>query len=249
MKLSEEEKAARRAAFQALSRSKKLEHIWLYYKAPILLGLIALLILGSVVKRELTKKEPLLCLGLVNVAVGEDLEQALDAGFVRFVGGDGRKQEVQLLEGLYLSQNAATEDHQYAYASRMKLMGAVNAGLLDIVLMNRESYDLLSRGGYLLPLTPELTGGEGPYRQFEALLVANEVILSDNSVAYELREAEEREIVTETAVNAIDVTEAALFQDAGFPAAVYFGLIANTRHVDTALSYASYLLGGAADCG
>ena len=242
MKLSEEEKAARRAAFQALSRPKKLEHIWLYYRAPILLGLAALLVLGSFVKRELTKKEPLVCLGYINVAVGEDLEQALDAGFVRFVGGDERKQEVEQLKGLYLSQDAATEDHQYAYASRMKLMGAVNAGLLDLVLMNRESYDLLSRGGYLLPLTPELfESAEGLYPRLEGLLVSGDVVLSDNSIEYELREAEEREIVTATAVNALDVTGTPLFRSAGFSAPVYLGVIANTKRPAAAVSYIAYL--------
>ena len=248
MKLSEEEKAARRAAFQAMSLSGRLEYIWLYYKAPILLGLAALLVLGSFVKRELTKKEPLLCLGFINVAVGEDLEQALDAGFVRFAGGNEGKQEVEQLEGLYLSQNAATEDHQYAYASRMKLMGAVNAGLLDLVLMNRESYDLLSQGGYLLPLSPELfDGSDELYPRIEGRLLSNDVILSDNSVAYELRETEELKIVTETAVNAIDVTGTALFQDAGFSAPVYLGVIANTKRLDAVLSYIAYLSGSA--CG
>ena len=45
MKLSPQEKAARRAAFLAMSPAKKREHIWEYYKWPILLGLLALLIL------------------------------------------------------------------------------------------------------------------------------------------------------------------------------------------------------------
>ena len=39
----------------------------------------------------------------------------------------------------------------------MKLMGSVNAGRLDLVLMNREAYDMLSKSGYLLELAPLLS--------------------------------------------------------------------------------------------
>ena len=40
--------------------------------------------------------------------------------------------------------------------TRMKLLGAVNAARLDLVLTNREGWDLLSRSGYLLELGPLL---------------------------------------------------------------------------------------------
>ena len=58
MKLSPQEKEAQRKVFRAMSPEKKAEHIYTYYKWPILLALIALLILGSTVYRQLTKKEP-----------------------------------------------------------------------------------------------------------------------------------------------------------------------------------------------
>ena len=52
MKLSPQEKAAHRAAFQVMSPGKKLEHIFTYYKAPILLTLLLLFVLGSRKKRS-----------------------------------------------------------------------------------------------------------------------------------------------------------------------------------------------------
>ena len=60
-----------------MSLQKKLEHIYFYYKWPILLGLIAVLILGSTLRRQLSKKEPVLYLALANVAVGEDMETSV----------------------------------------------------------------------------------------------------------------------------------------------------------------------------
>ena len=149
MKLPEQEKAAQKAAFRAMSPAKKLDHLYTYYKWPILLVLAALIVLGSVLSRELTRKEPVLYLALVNVSVGPDTEEALTDGFLSAIQADARRREVYLYRDLYLSDDADVLNHEYAYASRMKLMGAVQAQKLDLVLMNREGYDLLSRQGYL----------------------------------------------------------------------------------------------------
>ena len=145
MKLSKQEKAAHRAAFRNMSLKEKLDHVYTYYKGPILLGLIVLLILGSVLQRQLTEKEAVLQLAFANVTVGEDLEKDLTDGFLLFDDSDRKKQEVYLYRDLYLSDEADELNHEYAYASKMKLMGAVSAVKLDLVLMNREAWDLLSR--------------------------------------------------------------------------------------------------------
>lgn len=246
MKLSKQEKAARRAAFQAMSRKKQLEHVYTYYKVPILLGLIALAVLGSIVQRQLTKKEPVLYLAFANVAVGEDLEGELTDGFLRFAAADENKREVYLYRGLYLSDNAAEVDHEYAYASRMKLMGAVSAGKLDLVLMNREACDLLSRSGYLLELSPILfTDHPELYERLGPCLRVNEVVLSDNSVAYQLGEAERREVETKSVQNAVEVTGLPVFDSAGFPDAVCLGVIANSARLDVCLQYLAYLASAA----
>ena len=242
MKLPEKEKAAQKAAFRAMRPEKKLEHIWTYYKWPILLAAILLLILGSAVHRQLTKKEPVLCLALANVAVGEDLENKLTDGFLRFLGADAKKQEVYLYRDLYLSDNADTLNHEYAYASRMKLMGAVSAGKLDLVLMNREAYDLLSRSGYLLELSPALfTENAALYAQVLPILSSNEVVLSDNNIEYQLGEAETHEVETETVRNALDVSSLPVFARAGFPDTVYIGVIANSGRLADCIAYISFI--------
>ena len=242
MKLSKQEKAARRAAFQAMTPAKKAEHIFTYYKWPILLGLLALIVLGSVLHRQLTKKEPVLYLAFANVAVGEDLESGLTDGFLRFLGADAKKQEVYLYSDLYLSDNADTLNHEYAYASRMKLMGAVSAGKLDLVLMNREAYDFLSRSGYLLELSPSFFADDASlYAQVLPILSSNEVVLSDNSIEYQLGEAETHQVETETVQNALDVSTLPLFARAGFPDAVYIGVIANSERLADCIEFISYV--------
>ena len=108
MKLSEQEKAARKAAFRTMPTAKKLDHIFTYYKWPILLALIAVFILGSVLQRKLTQKEPVLYLALVNVSVGSEVENKLSTDFISFTGSDQKRQEVYLYRDLL---RLADEDH------------------------------------------------------------------------------------------------------------------------------------------
>lgn len=235
MKRSPEEIAALRESFRKMDMAHKAEYIYMYYKWFILLGIVVLVILGNTLHRQLTKKDVTLYLGLANVSVGTELEQTITTDFVQWLGQNPKKHEVLAYKGLYLSSNAATEDHQYAYASKMKVMAAVNAKKLDVVLMNREAYDLLSQSGYLLPLA-ELPENLMPYR------MENEVILESNAVDVQLNNAEDYRVVTQMAANGLNVSEFPIFRDAGFDGAVYIGFLANVPHYDTAVSYLEYLL-------
>ncbi len=237
MKLSEREKAAHRAAFRSLSPAKKLDHIFTYYKWPILLTLLALLVLGSAVHRQLTKKEPVLYLGLANVSVGSEMESRLTDGFLRAGGGDPARQQVYLYRDLYLSENAAMENHEYAFASRTVLNGATETRKLDLLLLNREAYDLLSHGGYLLDLAPLL----GEDAALAPRLTTNTVVLEDNAIAYQLGEAERREQITESVSNGLELTDLPLLEAAGFPEEIYLGVLANSPRIDAVLQYLQYL--------
>lgn len=241
MNLSPEEKAAQKAAFHAMSPEKKLEHILTYYKWLILLALIVLFVLGSVLHRELTKKEPVLQLAMINVAVGEDLEQGLTVDFITYDGGNPKRQEVYLYRDLYISEDADTLNHEYAYASQMKLMGAIQSQKLDLVIMNREGYDVLSQKGYLAQLPALLENDPDLAEKYAPLLVENEVVLSDNSIEVMLGEAEKRERVTQSVPNAVALTSLPLFENAGFGSEIYLGLLANSPHADAVLRYLRYL--------
>ena len=236
MKLPEEEKAAHKAAFKAMSPGEKADYIFTYFKWPIILGLVALIILVSTLHRQLTKKEPVLYLAVINVTLGEDMETKLTADFLKEAGFSERKNEVYLYRDLYISEDTDEMNHEYAYASKMKVVGAVSAEKLDLVLLNQEAYDLLSRQGYLLELS-SLPAELSP------LVTENEVILSDNSIDYLLGNEEEEEFVTKTVSNAIAVSSLPLFQDAGFDGEVYLGVIGNSPRKENVESYLRYIGG------
>ena len=58
MRLTKEERAARKASFWGMDLAGKADYIYTYYKLPILLGSIALYLVCSAVYRQMTKKRP-----------------------------------------------------------------------------------------------------------------------------------------------------------------------------------------------
>ncbi len=239
MSLTPEERRARRKEFRKMNPADKVSYLFTYYRLPILLGLILLALLIGGVCRWVSHKEPALYAAYINVSMGEELEGRLNEDFLAAAGYNPRRSEVYLYRALYLSDDAADSDHEYAYASRLKLLASINAKQLDVVLMNREAYDILSKNGYLLPL-PELLA-QSDCAELEPLLAENMVIVEDNAVEFELNEAERYEAVTEEAANAIDLSSHPLFQQAGFPDAVYLGVIANSPRLPAVGQYLQYL--------
>ena len=241
MKLTDAERAENREALARMTLLQRLGYIWEYYKFPLALILIAAVALGSVLYYRITSREKLLYLAYANVAVGDTLDSALSEGFTRAVGADPGRSEVTIYRNLYLSSDPSAQNHQYAYASRLKLMAAMTGGQLDVLLMNREAYDIMSAGGYLLPLEDLLKRDGGLYRRIGGRLVKNAVILEDNDVEHQLDENVPYQAVTETVANAVLISPFSLFEQAGFSGDVYLGVVGNSARTDMVLRYIDYL--------
>ena len=239
MKLTDRERAENREALAGMTLPQRLDHIFEYYKFPLVLTLIAAVALGSVLYYRLTRKEALLYVGCANISVGETLDAELSEGFVRAVSERPRKSEVRLYRGLYLSRDATVQNHEYAYASQLKVMAAMANRQLDVLLMNREAYDIMSAGGYLRPLTDLPDAGLN--ERLSDRLIENTVILEDNDIEHRLDESVPYQAETEEVPNAILISAFPLFAGAGFSADVYLGIIGNTARTDAVLQYIDYL--------
>ena len=244
MKRTEKDAIDARAVYRTLPFPRKLEHIWIYYKWPILLGLTALIILGSVLYRTLTKKERVLYLGYANVAVGSELDQTLSEGYLEYAGLDAKKNEIYVYRDLYLSEDAVSGSlaHQNAYASQIKLMAAIESKELDLVLMSKQAYDILSGSDYLLSVSELLRSDPALFEQLRPMITENAVIIEDNAIEYRLGEAEELIVKTEPKANALCLNALPLFSEA-FTEPVYLGVIANSERLDACLDYLRYLTG------
>ena len=241
MSLTQKERADRKASFREMSLAKKAEYICEYYWRPIVVGLAALYLVFSTVYRQVTKKEVLLYSALINVSVGDELESQLNEGFVLASGANPKKAEVHLYGGLYLSDDPSVENHEYQYASKLKLMASIEAKQLDIVLMNKEAYDIYSQNGYLLDFRSVLSLDDSLYQILEPHLTTNTVILEDNSIEYALNEATRYHAVTEEATNGLDISMFPIFQESGFSDSVYLGVIGNSPRLPAVIQYIEYL--------
>ncbi|MBQ9005385.1 MAG: hypothetical protein IJ092_03315 [Atopobiaceae bacterium] len=235
MELPEHERRAHREAFRKMSLAQKAEYIFAYYKLPLVLAFIALVAVGSVLHQRLTTKDALLYVGMANVSVNEEAERVLTSDYVEATGRNTRDQEVYLYRDLYLSDAEETLDHQYSYASRLKLLATIDAQQLDVIIMSRQSYDLLSHSDYLM----DLSGVSGIPDTLIGRLESNDVIIEDNDLELKLGEAQSYEATTKQATNAIDISGLGPFQD--FSDDVYLGFIGNTPRLDEALSYLEHI--------
>ena len=240
MKLSEQERASNKAAFLAMNLPQKAEYIFAYYKLPLVLLLIVVVAFGSAVKYFLTHKEPVLYTAYVNVVPNDEADQTLTAGFVTSVGENPRKSEVVCYRELYLSGKAGPDEQQYAYASRLKVLASIDSEQLDVVLMNQESYDMLSASGFLLDLSNTEVADEAFLAATSTSLATNTIVISDNKVEVEMGQADEYEADTYEAQNALDVTHASVLAALAPEGPFYLGVIANTPRLDVALAYMAY---------
>lgn len=238
MKLTASERVERREAFRRMSAADKIDYILSYYKLPIILALLFAYILCYGAYRRFSRKEIPLYVACANVALNEDAAEALSNGFIRASGGDERKETVFLYRNLYLSDNPTLANHEYAYASRLKLLAATDAEQADIILMNREAYDLLSKSGYLLNLSSGLLDGDPNLREF---LTANQVILADNGLDLALGETESYRATTIYEENALEVSQFPFFLNAGFTDSIFLGVIQNSPRLDNVMKYIAYL--------
>lgn len=239
MNLTDAERKENREALKAMTLSERLDHVFEYYKFPLALALIAVVALGSVLYYKLTRRDALLYVACANIAVGEDLDDAIGEGYVRAIGANPRRCEVRLYRNLYLSRDATVQNHEYAYASQLKVMAAMANGQLDVALMNQEAYDILSAGGYLMPLEGFLKGELSG--RTAGRLVSNTVILSDNDIEHRLDESTPYRAETEEVANAILISAFPLFAQADFSGDVYLGVVGNSERTEAVLQYIDYL--------
>ena len=239
MNLTDAERRENQAALEAMTLPEKLEYVFEYYKFPLVLALIAVVALGSVLYYRLTHKDALLYVACANISVGETLDSAIGEGYARAIGANPRRSEVRLYRNLYLSKDATVQNHEYAYASQLKVMAAMANGQLDVVLMNREAYDIMSAGGYLLPLKDIL--GADLRERVSDYLVENTVILEDNDIEHRLDESIPYHAETEAVSNGILISAFPMFAQADFSGDVFLGVVGNSARLDAVLQYIDYL--------
>lgn len=225
---------------KSLHGMKKIQYIWDYYKLHFVVLFIVLYIIGYALYGHFTYKKPLLYTALVNVSASEKLTRKLSSDFLDSVQTDLSGEDFRLYTGLYLTDDADSPYHEYTYASQMKILASINAGQLDVVLMDKEAFDAFSQNGYLCNLE-KLLSSSPLHNDLKPYLVTNTAILEDNSIDLALDPSVAYQAVTDEYPMALDLSQQGLIQEAGFTDTVYLGIIENSPRKKMAINYIYYL--------
>lgn len=209
--------------------------------------LIFLYIIGYTVYGHFSTKEVLLYTGLVNVSANEQLTGQLGGGFLDSIDANASKTELKLYTGLYLTDDPDDPNHEYTYASRVKIIASIDDEKIDVVLMDKKAFDAFSQNGYLYNIE-ELLEDTNPLllADLKPYLVTNTVILEDNADDMMLDSSLTYEAVTDEFPMGLLMSQKGLFKEAGFEDDVYLGVIKNSPRMDMAVEYIEYLYGIAA---
>lgn len=234
--LSEKEK------LKTLHGKQKLQYIWDYYKLPLIIVAIFLYIILYIIYGQVHHKDTILYTALVNVNAGEELTKDLSTRFLESQNINQKKNDVYLYSNLYLTSDETNSYHEYTYASRMKILAAINAKQMDIVLMNKEAFDAFSQNGYLCNLEDLLSKKDAKlYEKLKPYLITNTSILEDNSIDLLFDESINYKAQTQDFPMGINLSKSPIIQKAGFQDIVYLGVISNSPREDNIISYLKYL--------
>ncbi len=127
-----------KAAFSKMTRKKKLEHIFYYYKWHIIISVFVLIFLISLVHGILTAKKTVFSLAMVNsnVTPSDKPPIVTDFGSTCTDFDPGKQQMTS--EFLYIDQNSMGGS---ALAIQQKLMTMMASGSLDVLLSPKDMTD------------------------------------------------------------------------------------------------------------
>ena len=227
---------------------KKIQYILDYYKLPLILAGILLYSILWLTNRNLTQKENVLYVGLVNAAPSEELCGKLSDGYLEEAGYSKSDHALYLYRNLYLTTDETSEYHAYSYATKLKILGAIEARQLDAVLMNKEAFDAFSQNGYLVDLKELLRSAQVRdrvpelYVRIENALQKNIRIEEDNSLDVMLGNENVYQSVTSEGIFGMDLTAASsLIRQEELSGTIYFGILANSPRQEEAIHYLDYL--------
>lgn len=236
---------AKKEQWKQLHGKQKIQYIWDYYKFPMIVCFIFLYIIGYTAYRHFNKKDLVLYAGLINISSSEQLNLQLSNDFLEFMDETISQKKVQLYTGLYLTSDPNNPHHEYTYASRIKILAAIDSEQLDVVFMDRESFDAFSQNGYLCNLEHLLQDlSPDTFDTLKPYLVTNTSILEDNSEDLLADSSLPYQAVTEEYPMGLNVSQTGILKQAGFNDDIYLGVVGNSPRTRNAVKYINYLYTG-----
>lgn len=200
----------------------RLNYFFYYYKWHVLIFLAVFICAAVFIYGRITQKDTILQVIMVNGFPNVESEAIMD-DFEKLITMDPKKEQTLLDSSFYIDTDSSTMfDEQNS--EKLYIMAA--AGVVDVVLADKDYFLNMAETGYLLDLSTILTKEQ--IQQY-----GDRTFYYDSPNNY----AEGMELV------GIDVTDSPLLkQTQSYPNdQVYFCIIMNSSHTDHALTFLEYL--------
>lgn len=229
-----------RKKWDSLTGLQRARYLWDYYKLPFVIACIIIYIICFSIFLRLSKKNTILYAGLINIAPTEETMQMLSDDFLKYVGKTDPKDAFRLYTGWYLTTNKDSQHFEYTYASQLKILAAIDDEQLDVVLMDRESFDAFSQNGYLYNVDTLLK--DTPiYEQLKPYMITNIEFLEDNAKDINFDTSIEFKSTSQEYPMGLELSDSSVLAGTHYSDTIYLGVIANTPRTDTVVQYISYL--------
>ncbi|SFE62707.1 extracellular solute-binding protein [Thermoanaerobacter thermohydrosulfuricus] len=137
--------------FRNMATKEKVEYIWDYYKVHIITGILVIYLLGAFTSSVLNRKEYVLNIAFVGKYMDFDRLNEFSKEVTKELIGDpsGKKQASIDFYGLVKNPNG---NFTLDPASTQKLMARMGAQDIDVIILDKNNFDILASQGAFLRL-------------------------------------------------------------------------------------------------
>lgn len=220
--MDKEQQMKQKEAFKALSVGGKIQYIWNYYRAHIIVGAIIIAFVGYLIYHYATFKDTVLDILMVNSDLQyENLEDDGLGEFKGLIGFDEKKQDIILDKSLAYSDNQEQANIYDVQATTIKMSVDGN----DVCFSDEYAFNAYAKDGAFLDLREYLT--------------EDEMASIQDNIAYATDEVTGEKVPC--GIHLVDhpwLQKTSYYQNDA-----YVGIMINNDDLDTATAFIRYLLG------
>ena len=157
--------------FKDLTPKKKLQFIWDYYKIHIIITAVIICTIFSIIKTVRNNTSYDLYVAYINMTVNDSLTDSIQSI---------SNLNIDSYTNLLITEDPQGENLEYAYASSMKVMSAISAEKLDVIIADSYGISYANESDYLVDLNEYIEQDASslqkilaPYFIYEALFYSS----------------------------------------------------------------------------
>jgi hypothetical protein len=206
---------------KSMSKKKKAEYIWDYYKVHIIASVVIICIIGSMIHSRMTKVDYVFNLTTIGTVVDKDKKNDLEKQLTSIVVKEGETRKKAIV---YVTPSASSNSQGDIMPNEymQRFVAMISVGQLDVVFLDKSILENLAKQDVLLKLD-------------------NIAGLNLDSIKYEKIEVSGSD--NKRAVYAINAEDSKIFKDLGIDTNnKVIGIFSSSKQKDKSVSALKWLL-------